>query len=72
MLVGLVSVSTFRGEAMVAALSEGEAAIGGGSIEACDVGALVGWAGSGSWGMSSSALVSIVISFVSGGLTRRL
>lgn len=34
MLVGLVSVSTLRGEAMVAILSEGDAARGGGSIEA--------------------------------------
>lgn len=72
MLVGLVSVSGFRGEAIVAMLREGDAAIGGGSIEAWDVGALVGWAGSGRRGISSSALVSIVISFVSGGLTRRL
>ena len=34
MLVGLVSVSGFRGEAIVAMLREGDAAIGGGSIEA--------------------------------------
>lgn len=57
---------------MEAAFKDGEAAIGGGSIDACDVGALVGCAGPGRRGMSSAAFVSIVISFVSGGLMRRL
>lgn len=57
---------------MVAALGEGDGARGGGSMEACDVGGLDGCAASGRSGMSSSALVSIVISFVSGAFTRRL
>lgn len=72
-MVGLVSASATRGDAIVAALGDGDGASGGGSMEACDVGAgLVGWAGSGRGGISSSALVSIVISLVSGAFTRRL
>lgn len=71
-MVGLGSISGTRGDAIVAALGEGEGARGGGSIDACDVGALGGCAGSGRSGISSSALVSMVISFVSGAFTRRL
>lgn len=71
-MVGLGSVSGTLGDAMVAALGEGDGARGGGSMEAWEVGGFGGCAASGRGGMSSSALVSIVISFVSGGFTRRL
>ena len=63
-VVRLGSTSELRGEAMFAALGEGEGALvsGGGSMAACEVGGLVGIAGSGKAGMSSSPLVSMVIS----------
>jgi hypothetical protein len=57
---------------MVATFGEGEGALvsGGGSIAANEVGAFDGTTGAGSGGRSSAALVSIVISFVSGCDTR--
>jgi hypothetical protein len=71
-VVGLGSTSKARGDAIVAALGEGEGAFvsGGGSIAANDVGGLDGTAGPGRSGMSPSALVSMVISFVSDCTTR--
>ena len=66
---GFCSVSwRCRGEAIAAALEEGEGALvrGGGSIVEFEMGCgLEGIAGSGKGGMSSSVRVSIVISFVS-------
>lgn len=63
-----------RGDAIVAALVDGEGALvsGGGSIEEKDVADFVGSAGSGRDGISSSVRVSIVISFVSMFDIRRL
>jgi len=59
---------------MFAALGDGEGALvsGGGSMAACEVGGLVGIAGSGKAGMSSSPLVSMVISLVSVCCERRV
>lgn len=67
MVVGLGSTSGLRGDAMAAALGEGDGALvrGGGSMAACEVGAFVGITGSGKAGISSSPLVSMVISLVS-------
>lgn len=57
---------------MLAALTAGEGALvsGGGSMVGFGAGALVGTAGSGNEGMSSSVRVSMVISFVSAGSLR--
>lgn len=68
------SKSGFRGDAIVAALGDGEGApaSGGGSMAACEVGGFGGTAGSGKGGMSPSPLVSMVISFVSVCAVRRL
>lgn len=53
-------------------LGDGDGALvgGGGSIEACDVGAFEGIAGSGNDGISSSCDVSIVMFLVGGACCR--
>lgn len=69
------SLSDGRGDA-AARLGDGEVALvsGGGSMDACDVGALEGKAGSGSAHRSSSSVeeVSMVICFVWGTAWRRV
>lgn len=64
--VGLGSMSICRGDGAVVKLGAGEGALtgGGGSIEDCDIGALVSMTGSGSGSRSASFPVSMVISFV--------